>query len=88
MNDNGFSMGGAWVFWLLIVVGIVLLAIWAVRAFGSKPAPGPTGEQGPGTGQGTPKRSSAREALDQRFARGELSAEDYQERVRVLGEDT
>ncbi len=88
MNDYGFLMGGAWVFWLLIVVGIVLLAIWAVRAFGSRPAPGPTGERHPAIGQGTTKRSPAREALDLRFARGELSVEDYQERVRILGEDT
>lgn len=42
----------------------------------------------PAIGQGTTKRSPAREALDLRFARGELSVEDYQERVRILGEDT
>ena len=87
MNDYGFAMGGAWVFWLLIMVGIVLLAIWAVRAFGSRPTSGGASDQFPGVQRGTVKRSSARETLDERFARGEISTEEYQERVRLLAED-
>ncbi|MBX3077856.1 MAG: SHOCT domain-containing protein [Cryobacterium sp.] len=78
---NGFWMGGGWLFGLLILAGIVLLIILLVRTRGGA-APGAEG------GHGRQAPSSARLVLDERYARGELTTEEYQERLRVLGEGT
>lgn len=65
---------------VLLVLGVVLLVVTAVRvlvgglATGPRPAGRPSGTGG------------ARQILDERYAAGELSAEDYEHRVRVLEE--
>lgn len=81
----GTGMGWGWMFGGLVVLGVVLLVVLAVRAIGggvsrppSAPGPGAGGPSGPGR---------AREVLDERYARGELATEEYQERLRVLRED-
>ncbi|MFD1212041.1 SHOCT domain-containing protein [Arthrobacter sp. GCM10027362] len=84
-----FEMGWAWIFGLLLLAIIALLATLVVRAFTGGP-----GRQGPEwavAGQAgqrvlPPPRSPARQILDQRFARGELSIDEYNEHLRVLGE--
>ena len=76
MMGNGF--GWMWLFGLLVLVGIVLLIIVAVRALG--------GGISRGTGTTTPGRSTARDVLDERYARGELSTDEYHERLRTLDE--
>lgn len=76
---SGIGMGAAWLFWLLIVVGVVLLVVVLVRLLSTR------GARGSG---GIPSgRSPARRLLDERYARGELTSEEYQERVRTLGEE-
>lgn len=76
---GGFGMGAAWLFWLLIVVGVVLLVVVLVRLLSTR---------GAGGSGGTPSgRSPARRLLDDRYARGELTSEEYQERVRTIGEE-
>lgn len=75
---EGCYMGGAgwgWVFLILLLAGIaaVVVALVRLRTAGR-------GEQSPG-GAG---RSSARQILDERFARGEIDADEYQQRVRQL----
>ncbi|NKX50878.1 SHOCT domain-containing protein, partial [Arthrobacter deserti] len=68
---------------------IALLATLVVRAFTGSPArqgmewaaAGPAGHR-----VLPPPRSPARQILDQRFARGELSVEEYNEHLKVLGE--
>ena len=70
----GFGMGG---WWLLIVVGVVLLGVLVVRLLSA-------GRSGGGPGN-LPARSDARRLLDERYARGELTSEEYQERVSNLG---
>ncbi|MBT1003904.1 SHOCT domain-containing protein [Paenarthrobacter sp. DKR-5] len=85
MGGYGSGMGWAWMFWLLLIVGVVLLAgagIWFFSA--RRRRGGPTGSPdgsgaGPAGSGGTP-----REILDERFARGELTAEEYQERLKIL----
>lgn len=86
MWDNGSWSAADWMlmgfamllFWALVVTGI----IWAVRsASGSaarrdsvslhKPTP--------------PSRASAQDILDERYARGELSDEEYRQRRELLG---
>jgi putative membrane protein len=77
----GYGMGGMWLWWLfglLLVVGLVLLAVLVIRTLAggessrSPSAPGP------------PASSRARKILDERYARGEVSTEEYQERLRTL----
>jgi putative membrane protein len=76
----GMGMGWGWLFWLLMVVGVILLVVVAVRALGG----GVTGAAG---GSRPAARSRARELLDQRYARGEVSTEEYRERLQALGDD-
>lgn len=83
MWGYGTNMGWMWLWGLLLVIGIALVVLVAVRLFaggasyGGPPPPG-------GLNSG---RSRARLILDERFARGELSAEQYREQLQVLGED-
>lgn len=81
----GSMMGWSWVFWVLIIVGIVLLVILAVRLFSGGTNRTGTGGGNYGTDTGT---SPARQILDERYARGELDTEEYRERIKALGEGT
>lgn len=86
MMGSGAGMGWGWMFGALMMVGVVLLIVLAVRAIGGgvssrPPAPGPASGAPPGAGR-------VREVLDERYARGELTTEEYQERLRVLGDNT
>ncbi len=65
----GFGMMGAFglfglLFNLLIIVGVVVLIVWAVQRF-SVPGGGPSNPQSP------------REILQARYARGEITREQY-----------
>lgn len=82
MWGYGWDMGWMWLFGPLTLVGIVLLVLLAVRLF--------SGGTGRGGGSGAPGplqgKSRARQILDERFAKGELTAEQYREQVQVLDE--
>ena len=80
-DANGWNghmgWGGNW--WMAIwgtfmMVGLVVLVVWLVRstAFGGSSSP-----------SGDPTES-ARQILGERFARGEISTEDYRERLDEL----
>ena len=77
MMDNGMTGDGMgiWmlfgiVFWILIIVGIVLLVVWVVqKALGG----GAGGTEG-----------SALEILKKRYASGEISKEEFEEKKRDL----
>ncbi len=56
---------------LLIVVGVVVLIVWAVRRF-SEPGSRPAGGQTP------------REIVQARYARGEITREQYQQMLDDL----
>lgn len=87
MWGYGFDMGWMWLFGLLVLVGVVLIVIVAVRAFsGGVHRDGSQGDTGALPGQG--HRSAARQLLDERYAKGELSSEEYREKLTVLGEDS
>jgi len=83
MWGYGGNMGWSWLFGLLLLVGVVLLVVLAVRVFGggSNQGGGP-GASGPAAGP-----SRARQILDERYAKGELTVEQYREQVQVLGEN-
>ena len=79
--NNGMGWGGmgagGWV-----VMTLLMLAFWALVVFGvvalyrsGRPA---------GPGSGTTQEPSAEKVLDERFARGEINAEEYQARRTVL----
>lgn len=70
-GDNMMDGGG----WFMMIFGLILLVltvaavVWAFRASGSHPT-----DTSRGVG---PVSGSARDVLDQRLARGEISPEDY-----------
>ncbi|MDR6436692.1 putative membrane protein [Paenarthrobacter nicotinovorans] len=84
MWGYGQGMVSMWLWVPLLLVGIALLVLLAVRVLG-----GGYVSSGPqGSGDPPPvKRSSARQILDDRFAKGELTAEQYREYLNVLGKD-
>jgi putative membrane protein len=75
---NGFGFGGMLIgllFNVAVVVGIVLLVVWAVKRFagGAANSNQTTGSQSP------------REILQVRYARGEVTREQYQQMLQDLG---
>ena len=64
----------------LLVVGVTLLAITAVRAL----VGGIAGSPPPGTSARPTATRSAQQILEARYAAGELDTEEYQHRLRVL----
>jgi putative membrane protein len=82
--DMGMGMGWMWLWGALMLVGIVLLVVVLARALSGGNTRGDSSSQaGRPPWQGG---SLALDLLDERYARGELSTEEYQERVRVLEE--
>jgi len=71
-------MGGFGFMWLMPVFWLVILGliIWAIVA-----AVGRTGES---RGQGSPGTDSALEILKQRYARGEINKEEYEQKKKDL----
>jgi putative membrane protein len=76
----GYGWGG-WVFGALIMLlfwgGLVALVIFAIRGWG--------GSQRGNSGQ--PRAQDARAILEKRFARGEISKDEFEERRGVLDRD-
>lgn len=65
--NGGWGMMGAWGMlpMLLFWIGLILLIVWVVRAaIGSNPSS---------------RDTNARELLDQRYARGELTRKEYEQ---------
>lgn len=75
---GGFGMGVGWLFGLLMLAGIIALVVLGVRAA--------RGGIGGGTGaiKGGTGSSGARQILEERYARGEISSEEYRERREHL----
>ena len=83
MGGYGYGpmMGWSWVFWILIIVGVVLLVLLAVRLFSGGTNRTGTGGSTSGAEAG---RSAAKRILDERYARGELDTDEYRERLKGL----
>jgi putative membrane protein len=60
-------MGWFWIWPVLVLIGLVLLGYLAYRLV-------------PGGGSGSVGPGSAREILDERYARGEIDDEEYRQR--------
>ena len=75
MGYYGMMGGFGWIgmiFNLVILIGIVVLIVWAFNRFSS------------GWNQST-KNQSPREILQARYARGEITREQYQQMMKDLG---
>ncbi|MGJ7439698.1 SHOCT domain-containing protein [Aquipuribacter sp. MA13-6] len=75
-------MGWVWVFWLLLVAGTLLLVFVLVKTLSRSSAGREQGGSAPPPTGAGPQR--AREVLDERYARGEIDTQEYQERRRAL----
>jgi putative membrane protein len=79
-----------WVFTALLIGGIALLAYTLVRVVAGGLVPGPGGAVRGRSGRGETQPSSpeewsrARRILDERYAAGELSTQEYEHRRAVL----
>ena len=86
---NGWDMGGMGcmggmalmgIAGLLLLAGLVVLVVVLVKSF--------SGRSGNNGGAGTGVASGrGRQILEERYARGEVSSEEYRERLRTLEED-
>ena len=83
MWGDSWSMGWWWLFGLLLFIGIVLLIVLVVRVLSGGSSRG----GGSGAGGAAAGPSRARQILDERYAKGELTAEQYREQVQVLSEN-
>ncbi|WP_026821231.1 SHOCT domain-containing protein [Arthrobacter castelli] len=85
MNGGGMGgMGLMWIFGLLALVGVIALVVVLVKTFTGTTSN--TGASGHSTGRGVGS-DRARDILEERYARGELSTEEYRERLRTLEGD-
>ena len=66
---GGGGMGFGFVFWLAILAAIIAVVVWFSRS-----APSDRGQ----------RRSNGLEVLEQRYARGEVSREEYLEKKRDI----
>lgn len=82
MWGYGMGNGWMWIWGLLTLIGLAILVLLAVRLFGGGNVTG--SHRSPD--MQPPGRSPARQILDERFARGELTADEYRDRIKVLGE--
>jgi len=86
---GGWGMGLMVLFGVLLLAGLVVLIVVLVRALGGgvRPGQGPPPPSGPAGGS-APEVGAvrARQILAERYARGEIDTEEYQARMRALGE--
>lgn len=71
-GDFGMGFGGSWIFMMLFWVLVILGVVYLVKILLSGASPGG-------------KRSeSAQEVLKKRFAKGEISKEEFEEAMEIL----
>ena len=70
MMGSGFGFGIPGLGMILVWGVIILLVVWLVRSF--------SGDRGP-------SEKSARQILDERFAKGEIDREEYEQKKQTLG---
>ncbi|GAA4283770.1 hypothetical protein GCM10022261_13010 [Brevibacterium daeguense] len=79
----GMGTGGMWWIWVfgvLLLIGVIVLVVVLVQLLAGRPGNAPRGGYQGAVASG----ARAREILAERYARGELSTEEYRERLRTL----
>lgn len=87
MMGYGFGGGGMMAFGLLMMFAFLLLVVlgsWALITWLRRTRP-QSSDSPPDAGSSTAGRGHAREILEERYVRGELTTEDYLDRIQVLG---
>jgi len=72
MGDGWLTVG--WIFWVLVIL-LLFTLIWFLFKKGKDPESSPSESQ-----------KTAKEILDERYARGEIDDEEYQRRKKELRE--
>ena len=76
MWGNGSASLWMWLFGALVIIGVVLVVIVLVRVLAdTKPS-----------SRSVQRGDTARRILDERYAKGELTTEEYRERLSALGQ--
>lgn len=83
MWDNA-TMGWSWGFGVLALIGVAIVVYVVIRLLSKNGGNGSSSSSISSTLP--PEPTSARKILDERFARGEITAEQYREQLRVLGD--
>lgn len=65
---HGYGGGMMWIFWILIIIGLIWIVGFATRREGSPSA----------------KRQSAGEILEERYARGEIERDEFEQKKKDL----
>lgn len=73
---NGWGMGFGFIFWLIVLAAIIGGLVWFLRS---------QSVAGNGVQQ---RRSRGLEVLEERYARGEISREEYLQKKRDISEQT
>lgn len=81
---NGYGFTAMWGYGLLVTIGLVVLVVLAARVLSGGIGGGSADQTGARTGVADPGRGRARDILDERYARGELSTQEYEEQLRIL----
>lgn len=76
------AMGWEWLFLLLVIVGVVILVVVAIALLASRGSGNALRTQAPPVGN-----ARARQILAERYARGEIERDEYEERLRTLREE-
>ena len=83
---NGFGYGGgfglfggliSFIFNIVLIIGVVLLVIWAIKKFSPGSSNTPWAQN--------PQSQSPKEILKIRYARGEITREQFQQMLSDLG---
>ncbi|WP_434351793.1 SHOCT domain-containing protein [Trichococcus flocculiformis] len=76
MNYYGYNMMGGWgIFMMIILVILIVIIVYAVMKLV---------QGGSNAGTTSNSRDEALEILNQRYAKGELSDEEYQQKKKIL----
>jgi putative membrane protein len=76
MHDGFWAFG---VFWMVLLAVVIGLLVWLLIRVGNQPRSGREG-----TPDVTPRPDGAEALLRERFARGDLTVEEFEERLSAL----
>lgn len=82
---NGWGAGWMWLWGPLMILGLVALTVWVVRANAGSPQSPDRSATTDADGGGVSSSAREREIVAERYARGDLSTEEYRERLDELG---